>query len=535
MRGLHKKTIVTYSLIAIIFSLLLARLYYIVQNKPAQVAGTQNRRTVVVSNTRGTIYDTNLEPFVNEAHVYSAAVAPSESLLSHLFDAMTKDEFTKVRDRLASGAPAVGTLIKPIQPINGIIQFLTTKRYGNRLLAPHVIGYLDNGEMNGVYGIERDYNALLSSYSGKATASFYTDANGRYLAGIDAVCEDTTSRSKGGIVLTLDKFVQQQAENIAAEYMNKGSIIIMRPNSGEITALVSTPSFQPHTVAKSIESNDGALLNRALSLYDCGSVFKIITTAAALENNVSTDTTYECCGFLDVEGVRFHCHNRLGHGKINMNDAFAQSCNLYYIQLAQQIGADNVYSMAEKFQLNAPISLTNSLTAPKALLPDPQTIRSSTAALANFSFGQGYLMVSPLHVTAIANTIANDGILPSIHIVKGAVDNSMTFSADEEGRGSTRIITSDTAKMLGSMMQHAVQYGTGQSARPNLCSAAGKTGTAETGQRIDGRPVTQSWFVGYFPAESPQYVVCVLTEDVDNAKANSAAIFKKIADTLCKK
>lgn len=529
---MRKKLWISFLLIAVIFAALIARLLYIVQNKPAQVAATQNSWTVTVTNSRGTIYDKNFVPFVNENYVYSAALGPTESLLAHVYSATTRENFIKLRDQLANGTPGVVQLTKPIGPIDGLRLFRIPVRYGSRLLAPHIIGYLDNSGINGISGIERDYNTLLTQYSGKATASFYVDGNGRYLAGIAPTHEDTTDLSVGGVVLTLDKNLQSLVENIGAEYLDKGAVVVLRPDNGEIAAMASFPSFQPDTIVQSIQADNGALLNRALSLYDCGSVFKMITSAAALENSISVNTTFECCGYLDVEGVRFHCNNRLGHGVLTMTEAFAKSCNLYYIQLAEQVGADALYSMATAFGLNDAINLTDSLIAPTALLPNYDTIANSRSALANFSFGQGYLMASPLHVGKIAAIIANDGVASTIHLINGFVDENMNFSQAEEGRGEVRIISSHTARTLRDMMKEVVDSGTGQAALSASYTAAGKTGTAETGQIINGNSVTQSWFVGYFPADDPQYVVCVLTEDVDNAKVNSTFLFRIIADAI---
>ena len=529
---MQKKLWFTYSLIVFIFSILIARLLYVVRNNPAQVASSQNHWTVTVSNSRGTIYDTDLKPFVNENNAYFAAIAPTESLLSHVRGATTIENFTELRDRLATGAPGAVRLTKPIGFTDGLKLFQTPVRYGDRLLAPHVIGYLDDGGINGVSGIELDYNALLYKFRGKATATFYVNGSGHHLAGILPEGEDTTNRSVGGVVLTLDKEIQQLVEEIGEQYIDKGAVVVLRPNDGEINAMASFPSFQPNNVAECINDGNGALLNRALSLYDCGSVFKIITTAAALEKGLSTNTTFECRGYLDVEGVRFHCHNRLGHGKLHMIDAFAQSCNLYYIQLADHIGAETVYSMATDFGLNESITLSNSLVAPKGLLPDPATITASKAALANFSFGQGYLMTTPLHIGKIAAVIVNDGWGVAPCVVKGIVNEELIFTETREGRGDRRLISSETAHTLRVMMESVVSKGTGQAAKPASCTAAGKTGTAETGQLVEGNPVTQSWFVGYFPAESPKYVVCLLVENADNSRIKSAELFQKIADSI---
>lgn len=527
---MERKIKCVFTLLTVILSAILIRLYYIIKERPAQVASSQSSWTVTVAQTRGTIYDTDLYPLVNENKAYFAALAPTESLLAHVMSATTAEQFDALRDQLSLGVPSAVKLTKPIGFSDGMRLFWTPIRYSDRLLAPHIVGYLD-AVGNGVAGIESAYDDLLKRYRGIATASFSIDGRGNLLAGVQPAGTDTTARSVGGVVLSLDKQIQLLTEDIGSKYMSKGAIVVMRPSDGHILSLASFPSFQPNTVADSIDNNDGALLNRALSRYDCGSVFKIITTAAALEYGVPDDRAYACNGYLEVDGTRFHCHNRLGHGELNMHTAFAQSCNLYYINLAQEIGADAVYEMAVKLGLGEAIPLADTISASAALLPNRQTLSASNAALANFSFGQGYLMVSPLHFARITAAIANDGTMPTALLVKGSVDNNLHYSAAEQGSGRA-VVSSKTATILQEMMEDTVRYGTGTSAAPNECTAAGKTGTAETGQIADGKPVTQSWFVGYFPAEEPQYAVCVLAENAASANVKSTVIFRELADEI---
>ncbi len=528
---MRRKCWVILSFVMVLLTGIAVRLWYIVRAQPAQAAASQNRWTVSVATTRGTIYDTALIPLVNDTHEYRAAMIPSETLLAHVNSATTIQEFTSLRDQLSKGVPASVRLTKPIGFQDGMRLFWVPVRYSERLLAPHIIGYLDAGGSYGLTGIESAFDAYLNKYSGKATASFGVDGRGNLLYGVSPDVTDTTKNSVGGVVLTLDKNLQEVTENVCEERLDKGAVVIMEPHSGDILAMASYPSYQPQTIADSINTDNGALLNRALSLFDCGSIFKIVTTAAALESGISANTSFTCEGFLDVDGTRFHCHNRLGHGRLTMYEGFAQSCNLYYIQLAQEVGGDTLLAMAGKFGLSNNIRLADGLQAPAALLPQLRDIQTSRAALANLSFGQGYLMASPLHFTRIACAVANDGFMPPITLVKGFVDEKQHFSSSEKGRGE-RIISLDTAHLLQEMMELTVQEGTGHSASPTNCLAAGKTGTAETGQIIDGRRVVQSWFVGYFPVHNPQYAVCVLVEDSDTSQTKATEIFRLLADEI---
>ena len=528
---MQKRIWISLGFVAVLLAGISTRILCIIFEQPAQVVSSHNRWTVSVATTRGTIYDTNLLPFVNETHEYRAAMIPSERLLSHVSDATSITQFSALREQLAKGIPAAVRLTKAIGFAEGLRLFWVPTRYSERLLAPHTIGYLDADGMHGVVGIEASYDQLLTQYNGYAKATFSVDGKGGLLYGIEPDCVDTTKNSVGGVVLTLDKRLQEIVENVGDAHLPMGAIIVMQPYSGEILALASFPSFQPQTVAQSIAEDNGALLNRAVSLYDCGSVFKIITTAAALENGVTVHETFNCNGYMDVDGTRFHCHNRLGHGKLDMKEAFAQSCNLYYIQLAQEIGAKALLDTAKRFGLDKEIILADAIRTKPALLPESETINASRAALANFSFGQGYLMASPLHFAQIVSSIVNDGVSTNPTLVKGFLDENKQYSAIEKGRGET-VLSPETAACLQQMMALTVTDGTGLSAAPEVCSAAGKTGTAETGQVSDGNAVVQSWFVGYFPVESPQYVICVLAEDSTGTNAKATNVFRELANKI---
>ncbi len=514
-----------------LFSVISIQLWRIMDTQPAQVVSSQNRWVVNVANTRGTIYDCNGVPLVNEEKEWRAAVAPDETLLRKIYDCTTLKHFQILRDQLTTGKPASVILSTALSPEDGLCLFYTPKRYSSTLLAAHVIGYLDDTG-HGVCGIEKGYDAQLEQYAGKATAAFFVDASGRYLAGIKPAVSDDTARSVGGVVLTINRSTQQAVETIGNEYLPKGAIIVTKANSGDILASASFPNFQPQTVADSIQADDGALTNRALSLYDCGSVFKIITTAAALEHGVSIEKAYVCDGSMDVEGITFHCHNRDGHGKISMTQAFSQSCNLYYIQLAQDLGAGEVFSMARQCGLQNALTPAAEITAGASILPNINTLSSSAAALANFSFGQGYLLTTPLHIAQLTTAITNNGIMYPLTLITGEIDEKGTLTACERG-GGVRIFSQKTAKSLQKLMRSVVETGTGTAAAPTNSTAAGKTGTAETGQvNADGSNVVQSWFTGYFPAENPQYTITVLAENAQFTNTKSTEIFKRVCEEI---
>ncbi len=520
-----------YIVMLTLYAGLLGRILYITRTQPAQVAAANSAWTVSVANSRGTIYDCKQRPIVNETKGYKAAVIPDERVLNVIYSATDSLAFETLRDKMSGGTPAAVALNGPVPFTDGLELFYVPVRYGDRVLAPHIVGYMDAGAQSGVAGIEQTENEVLTSYNGSAAATFYVNGTGRCLSGVKPKRMDTTAASVGGVVLTIDKDIQQLVENLSVNYIEKGAVIVMDPYSGDIKALASFPSFQPNTVAECIKEDNGALLNRGLALYDCGSVFKIVTAAAALENGLSDTLAFTCSGSFDVQGIRFHCHNRLGHHQLDMHDGFAESCNVYFIRLAQTMGADALYTMAQRFGFDTAISLSGDMGTEKPLFPSLSTLNQSPGALANLSFGQGYLMTSPLHIAQITATIANGGTMPTVQLIDGYVDEDGNYS-ETERNGGTTILSSETAATLQAMMRRVVTDGTGEGAAPSVCTAAGKTGTAETGQAGETAPVVQSWFTGYFPAEDPQYVVTVLAEDANNTQGRSGALFCEISNNL---
>lgn len=490
---------------------------------------SQNTRTAVIATGRGTIYDRNLTPLVNAGVRYRGALVPEMSQLNRLRGAISEQEYKRLADQIKQQSLLIAELNSA--PLSGqkLRTFELPQRYEEAVPCAHLIGYLDESGYTGQAGIEKAYNDLLTQYSGKITVTYQVDGAGHCQTNEPISATNTINQCSGGIQLTIDAKIQRLLDDLASQYLPKGAAVVMDVQTGEILACTSLPNFHPERLQSSIQQENGALINRILAGYDCGSIFKIITAAAALENNVSPEQTFVCPGELMVGNTLFHCHQRLGHQTLDMNSAFAQSCNLYFIQLAQQIGGAAILNTAKTLGLYNTIKLAEGLSAPAAVLPELSAL--FPAALANLSFGQGELLVSPLHVAQITVAIANGGILMSPSVVMSTVDKDGNLTQTEKGRGEP-IFSATTSAQLRWMMEQVVNNGTGTRAQPNRTTAAGKTGTAQTGQINDGSPVIQSWFTGYFPAEDPQYAITILAEDAENNGGDAQGLFREMVNKL---
>lgn len=525
---MRKRVYVVLALVLVLFAGICARLFWLTQDDLHPVSEQQSSRRQVIAVARGTVYDRYLQPLVNADKQIKAAIAPQQSALTAIRDTLPKEEAETLLSRLQGGDPVVSALSFWLPPAEGITQLSVPIRYSSSR-ACHVIGYVDD-EWHGVTGIEAGYEEVLSSFSGEASVTYQVDALGNVVISGKEQLESTLPRCAGGIALTIDAQVQDAAEQAAADGLSRGAVVISDPDTGELLACLSCPSFDPNNVEDALTDAASPLLDRALTDYNCGSVFKIVTAAAALEKGIRADQTYICTGSYTVGENTFHCHNLLGDGKQTMEQAMANSCNCYFIQLAQAVGAKSLRETASAMGFEDLFEPAQGYRSARALLPSKQTL-SADAALANLSIGQGELMATPLHINALTAAVANGGIWHEPTLYEGEVNEEGTLTCAKEKEGK-RVFSEETAKKLQKMLASVVTNGTGSEASPAVAAAAGKTGTAETGWEQDGKEVVQSWFTGFYPAEKPQYVITVLSENGGTTGQTAAPVFAQICNRL---
>lgn len=529
---MKKRALVLFTLLLFILSGVVLQVYRLSDAYLSQAADQQGSVTVKVANSRGTIYDARLRPLTNAGEEYRLSVTPSPEAIAALSGMLDEEQLAAVSERLQSGKPAVVTLPEIPANLEGSLLFKVPVRYGGRLLAPHLLGYMDGDGLHGLTGAELAFDEYLNSCGGQASVTYSVDAMGKPLQGIAPQVVNTLADAKAGVVLTIDQDIQKIAEEAAKRYMTKGAVVVMEPATGRIAAMVSLPDFQPGTVADSLDAADSPLLNRALCNYNLGSVFKITSAAAALEKGIPISTAFPCNGSVTIGNVTFHCHNRLGHGTLNMQDGFAQSCNPYFIQLMQQAGGSALLGMASNLGFDRSLILADGLKTARATLPTAEELLSP-AAVGNLAFGQGSLLGTPVHVAQMVAAVVNGGKIIRPTILKGYCDKEGRLS-EETIEPEQTVFSKQTAQTLKDLMIYAVKEGTGASAQPTVSAGAagGKTGTAETGWKSENKAVVQSWFGGFYPAENPKYVIAVIAEDSDNTKGKSSPVFKKICEDI---
>lgn len=419
--------------------------------------------------------------------------------------------------------------VKTHSKISSDFKFNIPLRYSDNQPAEHIVGYTDvDGE--GVTGIEKDYNYYLKNIKNNIKIKYYTDAQGRVLKGKGIQIDNTQKCVNNGVTLCIDKDIQSFSQSCGAK-LKKGCVIVMDSKSGEILCLASFPSFNPNKIGDYINDKNYPLINRALQNYNIGSVFKVIVCMAALENGISEDFSYKCKGHINCAGVRFNCHNLKGHGKLDMKSAISKSCNTYFINLAQKVGAEKILEIAKKLGLDKSIFLSESIVSAKGNLPEKSNL-SSPAALANFSFGQGELLDSPLHMAVVYSAIANGGYLTKPCIIKGKISNGEIKQISTQSQAKT-VISKTTASKINSFLEETVMNGTGKNAAIKNCVIAGKTATAQTGKYIKNKEILISYFIGYITTnKNNKYTILVMKENGSSGSADCAPIFKEIGEYL---
>lgn len=517
-------------IIGLLFLALVLRLAYIQlagHEELAQVVRAQSMIALEGSNTRGMIYDRNGALLVADKKKYVYIIKEDD------MDGLGKNMLTQLRATVVKGDnegysvyssehydKAIGK--KLIENNNAYI-LQASGRYSEDQLAEHFIGYVNKEDNSGAAGLELMYDDQLSALNRKVYA--VADVAGNILPGrglVIASDDEMDSSIKEGIRTSIDKNLQEAVEDIISQETNNCAAVVMDVKSGGILAMACTPEFDPNNVSEYMENGGDELLNKATQgEYPPGSVFKIVVAAAALEQGVSPQQKFKCNGSVKLGDVVTKCQTGgdEGHGKIDFETAFVESCNSYFIQLGQKIGTDSIIEKAEDFGFGKKILGDYPQESTGHLMTEEE--RYGTA-VANLAIGQGETLATPLQISYMTNIIASGGINTGAHILM-----------DEE-REDEQIISENTAEIIGNMMEKVTEHGTASILEmvneDGTPKAAVKTGTAEYGAVEEGG--SHGWITGYTPCSEPEYTITVFVEDGDAGSLSAGPIFKKIIEYL---
>lgn len=332
------------------------------------------------------------------------------------------------------------------------------------------------------------------------------------------------------VVLTLDHRYQEAIAEAMQGY--KGAVVVIESNTGKIKAMYSNPSFDPNDIidkweSLSTDNENTALLNRATSgLYPPGSIFKIITSIAYFQNPNLIDShfEYECQGKIHIKDYSIQCYNQKAHGKLKIEEAFAKSCNTYFISLKDKINTNELKETAEQLGFNKNLNFDLGGVQSKF-----QLTTSSPDFEKSLSYiGQGKTLVTPMHMAMLASCIANDGILMKPYIFDYSMTKSGKIKVKTLPDYEKPYFDENLSNKLKEMMIGVVNSGTATRLITDGFIVGGKTGTAENETAI-----AHSWFIGFAQDKDNGYSPIAFAIIVENGEDGAYAqnVARKVINT----
>lgn len=528
---MRNRMIAVYCIFVVLFSLLFLRTGSLSSGEElAETAQRQTAYTLTVETTRGTIYDTKMRPLTQNGAGYAAAILPTaENSERVLKDPRFLTDNEVLRGKLEAGYPFLAQSKAVITNIPQVTTIAVENRVASGV-ASHIIGYTNvSGE--GMTGIEKVFDAHLRAIGSKTSITYAVDALRRPLIGAEPEIR-YAQEPAAGVVLTIDRRLQEICEEISAKYLEKGAIVLMEAKTGKIRACASFPDYDTNDLTAALADTEGApLVNRAFSAYNLGSVFKTVIAAAALTDGADPAELYECTGQVQVGDTVFRCAHRSGQGALDLNEAMAQSCNPYFITQGIPIDPRRLYAIAADLSFGSRTELAPGMISASGSLPTIEDL-CLKGECANFCFGQGKLTATPIQVAQMLSGIVNEGCVMQASLVEGYTNNGVFLSEAAETTPPVRAISPEVADRVQEALIYSVMESEDHPAKPRYVTAGGKTGTAQTGRyHTDGSEVLQGWFAGFFPAEEPQYILVVLAED-SSGSVDASPVFRAIADKI---
>lgn len=444
--------------------------------------------------------------------------------------------------------------------IPGILALPITERYQAGGVATHLIGYisqnpnyiereyaeeLKNGELTkksliGASGLERSFDRFLQGV-GPTSVSYFVDGKGNPLNGLEArLIQQDNPFYPLSLTTTIDRDLQEEVEKWMSEAgIHSGSAVILDAHTREALAMVSMPEFH-YTKADIAQGN---WVNHAIKQIVPGSVFKTVVAAAVLEEGlVKPDEKFVCDG--DYGKYGFSCWKEGGHGELTFEEAFAQSCNIAFAKAILRLPPEKLEDYAERLGLTQPVGWRESpffkiksfqqlSGEEKGQIFSKAATRKDEGVMIQTAIGQRDVQITPLQAANMVATIVNSGEKQEVRVVRDIryKTGSLFYSFGEAELPGEKI-DRYTAFQLRRMMELVVQDGTAKFLKDGIWKIAGKTGTAQTS--VAGK--NNQWFIGYGPADDPQYVVAVVAEKVDSSSGNKVLpVVKKMIDRLAHK
>ena len=586
--------------IAGVFLVMILKLWYLQIYRGdfyADAAKRNHLRKIVIAPPRGSIYDRNGKPILTNSDYYDLVyvpqyVADKDKTLNIIASILHIDKgFFEAQIERVKGGPRFMpitlkrnlslhevSLIKHYQIFTpGIEVTLVPRREYREDTPPHLIGYLseidpaqidklnvgaseDNayfpGDLVGKAGLEAKWEEALRGTRGYRLVQVDTFGRESNIAGQNWNYPTTPAKPGNDLVLTIDRDIQKATND--AFLGKNGAVITLNPQTGEIYSMVSSPSVGPDVYQKGMSAEKWRAYNSDpfRPMFDKttggefppGSIYKAVLALAGLQEGVVTpEKTFFCNGSFEIGGQVFHCHERKGHGTVDLATALMRSCDVYFYQTGLALGVDRIAKYARSLGLGERLGLGLNFERP-GLIPTTQWKKDTfktpwtVGETPSISIGQGANLLTPLQMLSLYSTIANSGHIWKPFLVKRVMNprGKILFEAKPEMLNKTSEISDKNFALVRSALEGVVMNdrGTGKSARVPEVTVAGKTGSVQVVSLKRNRNqtnVAMKWkehaiFAAFSPTENAEIAVIVVSENdsVGGGGASAAPVAGKI-------
>lgn len=529
--SLKKRILAITIVISFIFCALFVRLFVlqIVDGKSLQIKATdQWTRDLAIIAPRGKIYDKTGATLAVSYTTYNVYVRAREvkdpqlvsQRLSQMFSLSFESVYKKATNKKVSESliqmQIDGDRAQEVYDLHldGVFLAENSARYypyGN--LLTQILGFtsIDN---EGQTGVEAYYNSSLTGTNGFSYVQ--SDLQGREIGGSLRYYVGGTQGND--IYLTIDSkmqlIVEQTLEKIMIEQQAKNVTgIILEAQSGGVLAMSSKPSFDLNEVPRdNLEALfEQSKMKSVTDIYEPGSTFKILTVSAALEEGLTNlNDRFYCPGYRIVDGVKIKCWKTIGHGSQTLKEAFANSCNCCFMDLALRLGKDKFYSYMEKFGLGQKSGIDCS-GEQKGILMAKSSVKN--VDLARMGFGHA-ITLTPIQLLSAVASVTNGGCYHSPHIMEKICDEKGNVVKSIDVKVKNNVISSSTSTIVNELLEFA-ENKQGKYTFVEGYNVGGKTGTAqkyqESGGIAQGKYISS--FIGTYPADKPKYIVFVMVDE----------------------
>ena len=386
-----------------------------------------------------------------------------------------------------------------------------TRVYPYDNLFCHIVGSYDMGKM----GLELYRNYTMLQYNENMAQIIKADLAGEKIKG-------------NSLYTTLDVNLQKICYEALGD--NKGAIIVSEPATGKILAMVSKPDYNPNSIVadwdkiNTEDENESRLINRATQgLYAPGSTFKVITFLEYMRQNKDSFEEYEysCKGKAKFEGAAIKCYKNISHGKVDIRQAMADSCNCTFADMGVLLDPTSFNKTISQLRI-AELNKIDDFNIKNSSIPI--TDNASKGDMIQLSIGQGTTLLTPLQNSLIVNSIANNGIAMTPYVVDKVVADDGTIMNENSPKVYSEYMTATEADVLKDYMKEVCVSGTADDLKELSYECAGKTGSAQYTSGTD----SHAWFIGFAPADNPKISVSIIVEGGGSGGKVAVPIAKKI-------